>query len=70
MWHHEVPPDNDSYAILLERWENEGDAQRARNTFDEMVEGVGWDLNNVLAYDSFSLFSLCGLNSTMHSMCL
>nr|UPT48553.1 pentatricopeptide repeat protein AaPPR290 [Agave angustifolia] len=59
----EVPPDSDSYAILLEGWENEGDAHRAREAFDEMVETVGWDPKNVPAYDSFLCTLLRGSGS-------
>jgi pentatricopeptide repeat protein len=38
---------------LLEAWEKEGNAQRAKKTFGEMVIRVGGDVANVLAYDSF-----------------
>jgi pentatricopeptide repeat protein len=48
-----VAPDADTFAILLEAWEKEGNAQRAKNTFGEMVIRVGWDAANVLACDSF-----------------
>ncbi|KAL2928621.1 hypothetical protein RDABS01_028702 [Bienertia sinuspersici] len=45
--------DADSYAILLEGWENEGNVANARRTFGEMVVEMGWDPSNVPAYDSF-----------------
>ncbi|KAK1301349.1 Pentatricopeptide repeat-containing protein [Acorus calamus] len=49
----EIRPDADTYAILLEGWENEVDAGNGRRTFSEMVADVGWDPRNVPAYDSF-----------------
>ncbi|XP_021737133.1 pentatricopeptide repeat-containing protein At1g77360, mitochondrial-like [Chenopodium quinoa] len=45
--------DADSFAILLEGWENEGNVAGAKRTFGEMVEEIGWDPRNVPAYDSF-----------------
>ncbi|KAJ7960109.1 Pentatricopeptide repeat-containing protein [Quillaja saponaria] len=48
-----IRPDPDTYAILLEGWENEGDVSSARETFAEMVIDIGWDPINVPAYDSF-----------------
>ncbi|GMJ07838.1 Arabidopsis pentatricopeptide repeat 6 [Hibiscus trionum] len=48
-----IKPDSDSYAILLEGWEKEGNVSLAKMTFDEMVAEVGWDPGNVPAYDSF-----------------
>lgn len=45
--------DADTYAILLEGWENEKDVNSARRTFGEMVLDIGWDPNNVPAYDSY-----------------
>lgn len=48
-----VRPDPDTYAILLEGWENEGNALSARHTFEEMAMEIGWDPSNVPAYDSF-----------------
>ncbi|CAO2043046.1 unnamed protein product [Urochloa humidicola] len=56
-----VPPDADTFAILLEAWEKEGNAERAKNTFGEMVVRVGWDAANMPAYDSFlSTLVRCG----------
>ncbi|XP_052196091.1 pentatricopeptide repeat-containing protein At1g77360, mitochondrial-like [Diospyros lotus] len=49
----QIRPDADSYAILLEGWESEGDAAGARQSFGEMVADIGWDPSNVPAYDSF-----------------
>lgn len=54
-----IRPDADTYAILLEGWENEGNSDAARQTFDEMVMDIGWDPGNVAAYDSF-------LNALIH----
>ena len=48
-----IRPDMDTYAILLEGWENESNVVRARKTFDDMLFDIGWDPNNVPAYDSF-----------------
>lgn len=48
-----VRPDPDTYAILLEGWENEKNVASARHTFAEMVIEIGWDPSNVPAYDSF-----------------
>ncbi|EYU44576.1 hypothetical protein ABFS82_08G066200 [Erythranthe guttata] len=43
----------ETYSILLEGFENEGDVSRARQTFSEMVADIGWDTRNIPAYDSF-----------------
>ncbi|XP_030452278.1 pentatricopeptide repeat-containing protein At1g77360, mitochondrial-like [Syzygium oleosum] len=48
-----IRPDADTYAILLEGWENEGNVTGARRTFAEMVVEIGWDPANVPAYSSF-----------------
>ncbi|KAK9277471.1 hypothetical protein L1049_007015 [Liquidambar formosana] len=48
-----VPPDGDTFAILLEGWEKEGNATKAKNTFGEMVIRVGWSPQNMSAYDAF-----------------
>ncbi|KAL6903701.1 hypothetical protein ACP4OV_004514 [Aristida adscensionis] len=48
-----VAPDADTFAILLEAWEQEGNPQSAKSTFGEMVIRVGWDVANVPAYDAF-----------------
>lgn len=50
-----VRPDADSYAILLEGCEAANDPRVAREVFDEMVHphAIGFDPNNVPAYDSF-----------------
>lgn len=52
-----VRPDSDTYAILMESLENDGNVVGAKETFAEMVIEIGWDPNNVPAYDSF----LCAL---------
>lgn len=49
----EIRPDADTYAILLEGWENERNVRCAEETFTEMVFEIGWDPGNVPAYDSF-----------------
>ncbi|KAG8375249.1 hypothetical protein BUALT_Bualt10G0080700 [Buddleja alternifolia] len=48
-----IPPDADSYAILLEGWEKEGNVAKAKNTFGEMVIRVGWSPQYLFAYDAF-----------------
>lgn len=48
-----IAPDGDSFAILLEGWEKEGNAAKAKITFGEMVIRVGWSQENMLAYDAF-----------------
>uniref|UniRef100_A0A0E0H390 Pentacotripeptide-repeat region of PRORP domain-containing protein n=1 Tax=Oryza nivara TaxID=4536 RepID=A0A0E0H390_ORYNI len=48
-----VAPDADTFGILLEAWEKEGNAQRAKSTFGEMIVRVGWDAGNMPAYDAF-----------------
>lgn len=48
-----VPPDGDTFAILLEGWEKEGDATKAKHTFGEMVIRIGWNSQNMSAYDAF-----------------
>ncbi|KAJ4706934.1 Pentatricopeptide repeat-containing protein [Melia azedarach] len=48
-----IKADADTYAILLEGWEKEGDVVCAKKTFAEMVVDIGWDPENVPAYDSF-----------------
>ncbi|XP_050235301.1 pentatricopeptide repeat-containing protein At1g77360, mitochondrial-like [Mercurialis annua] len=47
-----IKPDGDSYCILLEGWEKEGNAGKAKSTFGEMVIRIGWDPENMPAYDS------------------
>lgn len=48
-----IPPDLDSFAIMLEGWEKEGNVARAKTMFGEMVVRLGWDPRNVPAYDAF-----------------
>ncbi|XP_038708192.1 pentatricopeptide repeat-containing protein At1g77360, mitochondrial-like isoform X2 [Tripterygium wilfordii] len=48
-----IRPDTDTYAILLEGWETEGDKVGARGTFSDMVCEIGWNPQNVPAYTSF-----------------
>lgn len=48
-----IAPDADSFAILLEGWEKEGNIAKAKNTFGEMVIRVGWSPQNMPAYDAF-----------------
>lgn len=48
-----IPPDGDTFAILLEGWEKEGNVAKAKTTFGEMVVRVGWDAKYMSAYDAF-----------------
>uniref|UniRef100_A0A7N0TBL6 Pentatricopeptide repeat-containing protein n=1 Tax=Kalanchoe fedtschenkoi TaxID=63787 RepID=A0A7N0TBL6_KALFE len=48
-----ISPDADTFAILLEGWEKEGNAAEAKRTFGEMVIRVGWSPNYMSAYDAF-----------------
>ncbi|XWS62286.1 hypothetical protein CRYUN_Cryun07bG0197200 [Craigia yunnanensis] len=48
-----IPPDGDTFSILLEGWEKEGNVAKAKNIFGEMVVRVGWSPNNISAYDAF-----------------
>lgn len=66
-----IKPDNDTYAILLEGWEKERDVANAKKTFGEMVIEVGWDPDNVPAYDSYliTLLKGCdGIYETVNSL--
>ncbi|XP_061365689.1 pentatricopeptide repeat-containing protein At1g77360, mitochondrial-like [Gastrolobium bilobum] len=47
-----ITPDGDTFAILLEGWEKEGNAAAAKSTFGEMVVRVGWNEQNRAAYDA------------------
>ncbi|KAL3818363.1 hypothetical protein ACJIZ3_004268 [Penstemon smallii] len=47
-----IPPDADSFAILLEGWEKEGNVVKAKHTFGEMVIRVGWSPQYMFAYDA------------------
>ncbi|GMY06048.1 pentatricopeptide repeat-containing protein At1g77360, mitochondrial-like [Fagus crenata] len=48
-----ILPDGDSFAILLEGWEKEGNVAQAIHTFGEMVTSIGWSPQNMSAYDTF-----------------
>ncbi|GAB4827976.1 hypothetical protein Ancab_034861 [Ancistrocladus abbreviatus] len=63
-----IRPDADTYAILLEGWENEGNVESARQTFGEMVVEIGWDPRNIPAYDSFLCTLLKGPNGIHEAM--
>ncbi|CAL5197344.1 unnamed protein product [Lathyrus oleraceus] len=56
-----VDLDGDSFAILLEGWEKEGNPAKAKSTFGEMVIRVGWSRDNVAAYDAFLMTLLQAL---------
>lgn len=48
-----ISPDADSFAILLEGWEKEGNFAKAKITFGEMVIRVGWNPEHIPVYDTF-----------------
>lgn len=48
-----ISPNADTFAILLEGWEKEGDVARAKKTFGEMVIKLGWSQQYMSAYDAF-----------------
>ncbi|GAU43008.1 hypothetical protein TSUD_187290 [Trifolium subterraneum] len=56
-----VELDGDSFAILLEGWEKEGNAAKAMSTFGEMVIRIGWSQDNVAAYDALLMTLLRAL---------
>ncbi|KAL9447720.1 hypothetical protein AB3S75_015240 [Citrus x aurantiifolia] len=55
-----VDPDGDSFAILLEGWEKEGNVEEANKTFGEMVERFEWNSEHVLAYETFLITLIRG----------
>ncbi|KDP33157.1 hypothetical protein JCGZ_13422 [Jatropha curcas] len=55
-----IRPDADTYAILLEGCEKEGNVLDARETFMELVNDIGWDPSNLPAYDTFLCTLLMG----------
>ncbi|KAE9598798.1 hypothetical protein Lal_00022527 [Lupinus albus] len=63
-----VRPDSDTYAILMEGWESEKNADSAKETFAEMVKELGWDPGNVPAYDSFLCTVIRGSNGLHEAM--
>lgn len=58
-----ITPDADSFAILLEGWEKEGNVAKAKITFGEMVTLVGWSPEYVSAYNAFLGTLVCGSQS-------
>lgn len=62
-----VPPDADTFAILFEGWEKEGNTTRAKTTFGEMVIRIGWKADNMSAYDAF-LSTLVRANQTQEAL--
>ncbi|KAI4375475.1 hypothetical protein MLD38_013341 [Melastoma candidum] len=63
-----VRPDTDTYAILLEGSENEGDVPGSKQTFSNMVYEIGWDTKNVPAYTSFLCTLLRGSGGLHEAM--
>ncbi|KAH9311036.1 hypothetical protein KI387_026071 [Taxus chinensis] len=48
-----IKPNADTFAVLLEGWEKEGNVIKARHTFGEMIIRVGWVTSNTSAYNAF-----------------
>ncbi|PRQ45619.1 putative pentatricopeptide [Rosa chinensis] len=63
-----IRPDPDTYAILLEGWESEGNVASATKVLDEMVSHIGWDPTNVPAYDSYLNTLLNGPNGIREAL--
>ncbi|KAL4565186.1 hypothetical protein LXL04_029271 [Taraxacum kok-saghyz] len=49
----QIPPDADSFAILLQGLEKERNVAKAKTMFGEMVIRVGWSPENMSAYEAF-----------------
>ncbi|KAI9177557.1 hypothetical protein LWI28_016669 [Acer negundo] len=47
-----IQPDADSFAILLEGWEKEGNVVEAKRTFGEMVDRFGWSPQHISSYET------------------
>eukprot|EP00252_Welwitschia_mirabilis_P001650 TRINITY_DN11564_c0_g1_i2.p1 TRINITY_DN11564_c0_g1~~TRINITY_DN11564_c0_g1_i2.p1 ORF type:complete len:485 (-),score=79.13 TRINITY_DN11564_c0_g1_i2:238-1692(-) len=47
-----ILPNLDTYALILEGWEKEGNAERAWDTFREIIARFGWDPLNICCYNS------------------
>lgn len=47
-----ILPDGDSFTILFEGWEKEGNLVKAKSTFDEMIECLGWNKLHMSAYSA------------------
>ncbi|XP_041003354.1 pentatricopeptide repeat-containing protein At1g77360, mitochondrial-like isoform X2 [Juglans microcarpa x Juglans regia] len=63
-----IRPDVDTYAILLEGCEKEGNVGSARQIFADMVFEAGWDPGNVPAYDSFLSTLIKGPDGVQEAM--
>lgn len=63
-----VRPDSDTYAILMEGWETEGNVVGAKETFAEMVIEIGWDPVNVPAYDSLLCVLIKGPDGILEAL--
>lgn len=55
-----IQPDEDTFAILMEGWEKEGNVAKAKTTFGEMVLRLGWSQKNLPAYDAFMITLIRG----------
>lgn len=56
-----ITPDGDTFMILLEGWEREGNVTKAKSTFGEMVVRLGWSPQNMVAYNSVLMTLVRGM---------
>ncbi|KAJ4849042.1 hypothetical protein Tsubulata_029211 [Turnera subulata] len=56
-----IPPNADTFTILLEGWEKERNVARAKTTIGEMAVCLGWKPEYAPAYDSFLTTLVVGL---------
>lgn len=63
-----IRPDSDTYAILLEGCEKEGNESSGKIVFAEMVAEIGWNPSNVPAYTSFVCTLLKGRDGIHEAM--
>lgn len=55
-----VPPDPDTFDILLQGWERTSNVSRAKNTFGEMVIRVGWEAATMSSFEAFLMTLIRG----------
>ncbi|KAK4752269.1 hypothetical protein SAY87_021067 [Trapa incisa] len=54
-----INPDGDTFVILFEGWEREGNVSKAKITFGEMITRIGWSPLNMSAYVAFLSTMVC-----------
>ncbi|KAI4312889.1 hypothetical protein MLD38_037680 [Melastoma candidum] len=65
-----VPPDGETFTVLFERLEIEGDATKAQMLFEEMVLRIGLHPGNVRAYNALLITLMKGSNLDEALKCL